>query len=349
MKIHSARSSILVFVVVFAAVLLLHWPLLRLPYFWDEAGYYIPAARDLLLTGSVIPRSTPSNAHPPLVMAYLAVTWKIFGYSPLASRIAMLLLAAFSLLGVLRLARLVANDEAAIATTACTALYPVFFAQSSLAHVDLAAAGLTLWGLGSYLGQRPWSVALWFSLAVLAKETAVLAPVALLVWALACPFVVGSLREKLCRQERRRVTMVSLLVPVAILTLWYGYHYLRTGYVFGNPEFFQYNVQSTLSPLRILLAWLIRIWQTFGYMHLIVLTLLMAWAMTRPALKDGGTERPRIDVAVQSIFALLIFAYAAAMAVVGGAVLARYMLTIVPCSSFLRCRPCSAEFEPGRR
>ena len=25
-------------------------PLLRLPYFWDEAGYYIPAARDLLLT-----------------------------------------------------------------------------------------------------------------------------------------------------------------------------------------------------------------------------------------------------------------------------------------------------------
>ena len=32
---------------------LLHVSLLRLPYFWDEAGYYIPAARDLLLTGRI--------------------------------------------------------------------------------------------------------------------------------------------------------------------------------------------------------------------------------------------------------------------------------------------------------
>jgi len=34
--------------VLFAVVLIaLHAPLLQLPYFWDEAGYYIPAARDL--------------------------------------------------------------------------------------------------------------------------------------------------------------------------------------------------------------------------------------------------------------------------------------------------------------
>ena len=32
--------------VLFAALILLHLPLLRLPYFWDEAGYYIPAAWD---------------------------------------------------------------------------------------------------------------------------------------------------------------------------------------------------------------------------------------------------------------------------------------------------------------
>ena len=57
----------------FAVVLIaLHAPLLRLPYFWDEAGYYIPAARDLF-SGSLIPYSTPSNAHPPLVMAWIAL------------------------------------------------------------------------------------------------------------------------------------------------------------------------------------------------------------------------------------------------------------------------------------
>src|SRR5205807_5780633 len=100
-------------------------------------GYYIPAARDLLLTGSLIPRSTPSNAHPPLVMVYLAIWWKLAGYTPLVTRTAMLLIAAFSLFGVFRLAHRVANEEVALASVLCTALYPVFFAQSSLAHVDL--------------------------------------------------------------------------------------------------------------------------------------------------------------------------------------------------------------------
>ena len=86
----------------FSALFTLHLPLLRLPYFWDEAGYYIPAARDLLSTGSLIPHSTVSNAHPPLVMAYLAAAWKLAGFSPLITRSAMLLVAAFVLLGVFR-------------------------------------------------------------------------------------------------------------------------------------------------------------------------------------------------------------------------------------------------------
>ena len=49
------------FALIFTALFLSHAPLLRLPYFWDEAGYFIPAARDLMLTGSLIPHSTPST------------------------------------------------------------------------------------------------------------------------------------------------------------------------------------------------------------------------------------------------------------------------------------------------
>ena len=126
-------------------------PLLRLPYFWDEAGYYVPAARDLLLTGRLIPHSTVSNAHPPLVMAYLAMWWKLAGFAPVVTRTAMLLAAAFTLLGLFRLAKTVANLEVAVATTILTAIYPVFFAQSSLVHLDLAAAGFTFWGLRAYV------------------------------------------------------------------------------------------------------------------------------------------------------------------------------------------------------
>ena len=155
---------------------------MRLPYFWDEAGYYVPAARDLLLTGSLIPHSTVSNAHPPLVLAWIALWWKVVGYAPLVTRTAMLVVAAFALLGVFRLAERVANPEVAIASTLCTALYPVFFAQSSLAQVDLAAAGLIFWGLSSYVEGNERTTIFWFALAALAKETAILAPLSLAGW-----------------------------------------------------------------------------------------------------------------------------------------------------------------------
>jgi len=59
----SRAHPALVFAVIFVAIFLLHVPLLQLPYFWDEAGYYVPAARDLLLTGSLIPHTSVSNAH----------------------------------------------------------------------------------------------------------------------------------------------------------------------------------------------------------------------------------------------------------------------------------------------
>jgi hypothetical protein len=322
----------LVFAAIFVAIFLLHAPLLRLPYFWDEAGYYVPAARDLLLHGSLIPHTTLSNAHPPLVMAWIALWWKVVGYAPAVTRAAMLSLAALSLMGVFRLAQRVANIQVAIAATVCTGTYPVFFAQSSLAQVDLAAAGFTFWALSAYLEHRLFAAILWFSFAVLAKETAIFTLIGLMAWELLGFFVnpTGRFGDLWHAEPAKPRRMLAMLVPAVVLAGWYAYHYSRTGYVFGNPEFFRYNVASTLNPLRFLLALLLRLWQTFGYLHLWLLTTGMLAVMLLPPLKDGGVERRRIAIPVQGVFFAIIAAYVLAMAVIGGAVLARYMLTAVP-------------------
>lgn len=324
------------FVVIFLAVFLLHAPLLQLPYFWDEAGYYVPAARDLLLSGSLIPHTTVSNAHPPLVLAWIALWWKCVGYAPVVARSAMLVAAAFSLLGLFRLAERVTNTQVAIASTLCTGLYPVFFAQSSLAQVDLAAAGLTFWALRAYIDQRRGATAVWFSLAVLAKETAILAPLTLVAWELAECFLRKLARFRglwLEREETDRRpwgNILWLLAPLLPLAAWYCYHYAHTGYVFGNPEFFRYNVASTLNPLRFLLALMFRLWQTLGYMHLWLLTGGMFLAMLLPPMKDGDVERQRVSIPNQARFLSVIAGYVLAMALIGGAVLARYLLPAVP-------------------
>jgi hypothetical protein len=345
---HSRRlSPALLFALLFAGLVVLHLPLLRLPYFWDEAGYYVPAARDLWLTGSLIPDSTPSNAHPPLVMAYLALWWKVAGYAPVVTRLAMLLVAAFSLLGVFRLARRIANLEVAVASTLCTALYPVFFTQSSLAQVDLAAAGLTFWALLAYIEDRPTAMLAWFSLAALAKETAILVPLALLFWE-----SVGALLRRKRWIESAALFLghgwksLLLLVPIVPLALWFAYHRWRTGFIFGNPEFFRYNVQSTMHPLRVVLALGTRLWQTLGYMSLYLLTVAATLAMWLPPLPEPGGPingergtqdheleagtRARIAPAVQFAFLAVVSVYVLAMSFIGGAELARYMLPVVP-------------------
>src|SRR5262244_1935616 len=122
--IHSRFSGPYVFAIFAVLLIASHAPLLRLPYFWDEAGHYVPAARDLM-AGSLIPHSTPSNAHPPLVLAWLAACWKLFGFHPAVTRCAMLLLAAFSLVGYFRLAHTVSNLVVACWATLLTAIYPV--------------------------------------------------------------------------------------------------------------------------------------------------------------------------------------------------------------------------------
>jgi len=331
------------YAIIFTCLFITHASLLRLPYFWDEAGYFIPAARDLLLTGSLIPHSTLSNAHPPLVMLWLAFWWKFSAFTPAMTRTAMLMVAAFALLGLWRLARTVATDTVAIATVICTALYPVFFAQSSMAHLDMMAAALTLWGLAMYVDGRPVATIVFFSLAPLAKETAVVTPMALLLWELLCPAIQRKFnREPLFLYPRRRAPW--LLVCVVPLLLWFAYHHYRTGFYLGNPQYLRYNLQATITPLRIALALLIRLWHVFGYLNLFLLVFGALYAMTcLPLSEPNGRLRPRIAINVQLVFLVVLAANVVAESVLGGAVLARYMLPVVPlviliCVSTMRRR-----------
>ena len=177
----------LIFPLLFVGVYLSHLTLLRLPYYWDEAGYYIPAAYDFFRTGDVIPSTTLANAHPPLPSLYLALWWKS-GFTPAVTRTAMCLVTAIGLLAVYRLA-MVLNGRIRVAatTTLLTAIYPIWFAQSTLAHADMFAAAATLWGLVFVFPGRRSPPALWaavacFAVAAWSKETAIVTPLAISLW-----------------------------------------------------------------------------------------------------------------------------------------------------------------------
>ena len=263
----------------------------------------------------------------------------------------MLLLAALALTAVFKLSQMLANTRVALAVLACTAVYPVWFAQSSLAHADLPAAAFSLWGIYFYFrsliandfreqnsrqtfvskaatatNRDAILVAAFFWLSALSKETAVVIPIALAIYDAGA--VWKTKRGMSTGTLARSALLLSSVIPLGI---WFLYHRLRAGFFFGNPEFFAYNVTGTFTPLRIMMSIGLRLWQSLGYMNLWLLTLATIWVMRYPALsEDDGSERQRIGLTFQYRIAAILIVNVLAFSLVGGAALARYLLPVYP-------------------
>ncbi len=345
----------LLFPLFFAAVDVSHWTLLRLPYFWDEGGYYIPAALDFFRTGTLIPQSTTTNAHPPLPSILLAAWWHIAGTGIVNTRTLGVLTAAAALLGVFCLARALAGETVATLVTLLTALYPIWFAQSTLAHADIFAAAFTLWALSSYFQrfqQQPgtprftsvtWGMALLFALAALSKETAIINPLALAAW---------EVLQLLRKRPASATWALALILPVLPLIAWYAFHFHKTGFVFGNPEFLRYNATANLNPHRITLCLYHRLLHLTAHMNLFVpvaCTLAIVLWKGAPRLssetgflmwadhyRNASIPKP----ALQAI-TIILFANWLEFSILGGALLTRYLLPMYPLSLLV----CVAEWH----
>ncbi len=311
----------------FVAIYLSHWSLLRLPYFWDEAGYYIPAALDFFHTGTLIPHSTLTNAHPPLPSILLAAWWRVSGLAINGTRTFVCMISAAALVAVYRLARSLSGPIVAALVTLLTALYPVWFAQSTLAHADIFAATFTLWGLSFYFERfstqcgpgRLAAVAVLFSLAALSKETAIVTPVALGLWELVL------LMTDRGNADWSRVA--ALFSPVLPLLGWYDYHWHKTGFIFGNPEFLRYNATANFTAGRVLAS----LWHRCVHltihmnMYVPVIATVAVLLMPRTVAPTRALYR-QVAVTV----GIVVAGNAIAFSILGGALLTRYLLQLYP-------------------
>jgi len=314
---------------IFVFVYLTHITLLRLPYFWDESGYYIPAAFDFFRTGTLIPHSTLSNAHPPLPSILLAAWWHLSGFVPSGTRTAICLVTAFALLAVYRIARPFCGELGAATVTLLTALYPIWFAQSTLAHADIFAAAFTLWGISLYLQHisEPAppthslvALAAFFWLSVLSKETALGIPLLLTL------LEIARLSRTQPRWNLRPGTIAALLSSLVPLAAWYAYHRHATGFTFGNPEYLRYNATANLSAHRIAYALFHRAIHLSAHMELFVPVLCALACLFLPALPQTRPLPRRILLTL----AVLLAGNWIFFSVFGGALLTRYLLPAYP-------------------
>ncbi|MDE1162109.1 MAG: glycosyltransferase family 39 protein [Acidobacteriaceae bacterium] len=319
----AALPTPLLFVLLWATVAITHLTLLHLPYYWDEGGYYIPAALDFYHRWTLIPEFT--NAHPPLPNVVLGLLWHVTGYHILATRLCAAAFAAAGLTAVFRITERLLSAPAAIALTALTAAYPIWFAQSTLAHADIFAAAFTLWAFAFYfqtLDRQPLpkllAIAALFSLAALSKETAIVEPAALA----ALELYLLAFGKRGCPRR-----FGALSFPVIPLIGWYLYHHHKTGFTFGNPEYLRYNATANFTVAHVSEALRYRFvhltWQRNLWLPLVLAAAcLLLERRTRPA--NALTQPALVTVSV------LYVANWIAFSVLGGALLTRYLLPVYP-------------------
>ena len=311
-------SYLLIFAVAAVVMIASHLPLLQLPYYWDETGQFIPAATDLYQTGALIAHSATPNVHPPGVMAWLALAWHLFGFGILTTRIAMLLLAAFGVLATFLLAIELSRGTPgapAFAAVALLFLCPLFYAQATLAQLDMPAMAFTALALLLFLQNRFRAAALTCVALVMVKESGIVVPLVFAGWLL------FERRTEALAPGESPSDILWFLAPCGTLLVWLIALRHFTGHWFGNSGFADYNIFFPLNPVRFLFALLRRLYYLFiGSGHFIgTLTVLWAWKRM-PLLRD----RP------WRIAAILVAAHVLVVTALGGAVLERYLLPILP-------------------
>jgi len=305
------QSTYLFFFAAFAFVVFLaHAPYFSLPYFWDELGQFVPSALDIFKHGWWVPHSAVPNAHPPGVMAYLAVVWKIFGYSIPATRVAMLLLASLTavvtFLLAIRLCRGL-SGASALAPLLLLLVDPLFYMQSMMAQLDMPAMLFTVLALLLFLEDQHIAAAVASTALVLAKETGALLPLIL--------------AGVLLFDRPRSKYAVYYLAPFAALAVWFLVLWRTTGHLFGDAGFTHYNLGFALHPVRATLCLIRRIYYLGidNFRCAGSIAICLSWKRTSVFL----TREWKITW-------LFFGTHVVMVSVLGGAELERYLLPVLP-------------------
>jgi hypothetical protein len=309
---HSSRArSYLFFFAAFALIVfLIHAAFLDLPYFWDELGQFVPAALDIYHDGAWVPHSTVPNAHAPGVMAYLAVVWKLFGYSIPATRAAMLALASCVLLVTFLLAIQLCrglSGAPALVPILLLLVDPLFYMQSMMAQLDMPAMLFTVLALLLFLQDRHSLAAVACVALVLAKETGAM-----------LPLILGA---TLLIDRARAKYALYYAAPFAILAVWFFVLWRTTGHIFGDAGFTHYNLGYALHPVRAAICLVRRVFYLFIDDGRFAGTLAMIFAWNRSRIYSSRAWR---------ITWTFIGAHVLMVSLIGGAELERYLLPVIP-------------------
>lgn len=259
-KTQNIRLLSIVFLAITTFILWL--PTTGIPYWWDSAGYIIPAAHRFIDTGfnPLVPGFT-DFAHPPLFIVLLAIVWMIFGESLFISHALNLIVTLLAVVYTFLLGTHMVKENgpygAVVGTSAALLLLftPVFMAQVGIIYIEIPVTAFALISTYYFLKRKLTLYSVAASLMVLTKEISVILCVIFL-----CAYLY-SLKGKmpyLRNLKNHAREMMWMLLPFLLLAVWFVYHHGVTGWWFvvpgrrlvNTPGIFNVNVDYLIFTVR---------------------------------------------------------------------------------------------------
>lgn len=204
--------------------ILLKWPHLFLPAYWDEAWSYLPAVQAM---ADGMPGLWPGvidvelyKGHP-LFFYFLQGVWaKVFGFQLWTAKLLCLLFALLLLVQTYRVGyKLTDNRWIALVPAFLLGVHGMLLAQSTLVLPEVLMAALVLWSAFAYWQHRFWQAGFLMLLAVLTKESAII-----FAGALGLHYLIGLIfrwREMPWRTMVKHLIYLSLpIAGYAIFLVW---------------------------------------------------------------------------------------------------------------------------------
>ncbi len=174
MKISEKKFDFIFLIFLLSLLILLKYPVLNLPYYWDGL-YYIAPTVDKIYNGELNWDLLDSNrGHPLFLPFFIAFLFKIFGTHQMVANSAILFFSLLVLYFTYLIGKELFNKSVGIISSLLLMFTPIFFSYSAMVFLDIPLIALITISLYFSIKSKLVLYIIFSSLAILTKELGVL-------------------------------------------------------------------------------------------------------------------------------------------------------------------------------
>jgi len=176
------KLDILIGIIIFIILLILKFPTLDLPYFWDSLILIGPTVHYLYSNPLTIFLWDYNIGHPPFFFIFVGVLLKIFGELPIIVNSAILFFSFLTLYFTYLVGKELFNTKIGIIASLLLLFTPIYFSYSGLASLAIPLAAFTIMTIYFAIKNKYLLYFIFGSLAILSENTGILVVAGVIIY-----------------------------------------------------------------------------------------------------------------------------------------------------------------------